>query len=119
MVRLSKIILTGCKTQLKKSVCFSYEDDIQQFWDKHDGSYDSIIKDHEGLNWEKVVDHDNFKLWRCPVPNSNLYQYRGKIVIYCIFHGSFFYYIRFLKDFRALYKAKNISRGNIILSRTG
>lgn len=54
-----------------------YEDDIQQFWDKHDGSYDSIIKDHEGLNWEKVVDHDNFKLWRCPVPNSNLYQYRA------------------------------------------
>ena len=55
----------------------SYIDDMREFWDNHDGSNDSTIKDHEGHDWEKVVDNGSFKLWRCPVPNSHLYQYKG------------------------------------------
>ena len=50
---------------------------MKEFWDNHDGSSDNVIRDHEGHDWEKVVDHESFKLWRSPVPNSHLYQYKG------------------------------------------
>lgn len=55
----------------------SYVDDMREFWDNHDGSSDKVIRDHEGHDWEKVVDNGTFKLWRCPVPNSHLYQYKA------------------------------------------
>lgn len=55
----------------------TYIDDMREFWDNHDGSNDSKIKDHEGHDWEKVVDNGSFKLWRCPVPDSHLYQYKA------------------------------------------
>lgn len=43
------------------------------------------LPDHEHLmdGWEKVIDKDHFKLWRKPIPNSYLYQYKGNWSIDC------------------------------------
>ena len=28
-------------------------------------------------SWEKVIDKDHFKVWRKPIPDSYLYEYKG------------------------------------------
>ena len=33
--------------------------------------------DEEGDEWEQLIDTEHFRLWRCPVPGSSLYKYKG------------------------------------------
>jgi len=54
---------------------FSTEEDLKPFLDCQ--TSEPTYKDQDGEVWEKIVDKEHFKLWRCPVAGSSLYKYKG------------------------------------------
>lgn len=47
-------------------------DELKVFFDLKTTDY----HDKQGETWEKILDEDHFKLWRCPVQGSSLYKYK-------------------------------------------
>lgn len=48
------------------------EEELKAFFDLKVTEY----HDTHGEDWEKVLNEDHFKLWRCPVAGSHLYKYK-------------------------------------------
>ena len=59
--------------------CNRTKNEMKTFIELHAKSADWKVEDSDGEVWEKVVDTETFKLWRCPVSGSSLYKYKGKL----------------------------------------
>lgn len=40
-------------------------------------------KDDNSEGWERIIDRSHFHVLRKPVPDSNLYEYKGTVQFYC------------------------------------
>ena len=58
------------------NICFSLEEELRPFFDTVQ-TVDKVYEDKSGEKWELVVNRDVFKLWRCPLPGTSLYKYKG------------------------------------------
>lgn len=55
--------------------------------------------------WEIVVEKKDFRVWKRPIPNSHLYEYRGQLVTYLssfVIEGEIFVALKDSADFSCI-----------------
>lgn len=75
-VLLSAVFFNWDDHRITNQELESVSDDLATFLNLKTCTSDAKVVDHEGCEWERVVQNDHFTMWRCPVEGSSLYKYK-------------------------------------------